>query len=45
MTGVYPGSPTGLMVVVGGYMSSTKYALMDPSLGMVAKLGAHVPIR
>ncbi|KAG5839094.1 hypothetical protein ANANG_G00201280 [Anguilla anguilla] len=44
MTGVYPGSPTGLFVVVVGYMSSTKYALMDPSLGLTAKLGAHVPI-
>ncbi|KAJ8249095.1 hypothetical protein GJAV_G00231120 [Gymnothorax javanicus] len=44
MTGVYPGSPTGFMVVVVGYMSSTKYALMDPSLGLPAKLGAHIPI-
>ncbi|KAJ8390903.1 hypothetical protein AAFF_G00098230 [Aldrovandia affinis] len=44
MTGVYPGSPSGLLVVVVGYMSSTKYALADPTLGLTAKLGAHIPI-
>ncbi|KAJ8343206.1 hypothetical protein SKAU_G00305350 [Synaphobranchus kaupii] len=44
MTGVYPGSPTGLFIVLVGYMSSTKYALMDPTLGLTAKLGAHIPI-
>ncbi|XP_036390682.1 carnitine O-palmitoyltransferase 1, liver isoform isoform X2 [Megalops cyprinoides] len=44
MTGVYPGSPTGLFVVVVGYMSSTKYALVDPTLGLTAKLGAHIPL-
>lgn len=45
MTGVYPGSPSGLLVVVGGYMSYTKYAKIDPSLGLVTKLTTHIPIR
>ncbi|KAI1903983.1 hypothetical protein AGOR_G00001010 [Albula goreensis] len=44
MTGVYPGSPSGFLVVVVGYMSSTKYALVDPTLGLTAKLGSYVPI-
>uniref|UniRef100_A0A8C2D7D1 Carnitine palmitoyltransferase 1Ab (liver) n=1 Tax=Cyprinus carpio TaxID=7962 RepID=A0A8C2D7D1_CYPCA len=35
MTGVYPGSPSGLLVVLVGYMSTTKYAKIDPSLGML----------
>uniref|UniRef100_A0AAY4DKM0 carnitine O-palmitoyltransferase n=1 Tax=Denticeps clupeoides TaxID=299321 RepID=A0AAY4DKM0_9TELE len=39
MTGVYPGSPSGLLVVVVSYMSSTKYAQIDPGLGLFAKLG------
>uniref|UniRef100_A0A8C2IL22 carnitine O-palmitoyltransferase n=1 Tax=Cyprinus carpio TaxID=7962 RepID=A0A8C2IL22_CYPCA len=34
MTGVYPGSPSGLLVVLVGYMSTTKYAKIDPSLGI-----------
>ncbi|XP_072525384.1 carnitine O-palmitoyltransferase 1, liver isoform isoform X1 [Salminus brasiliensis] len=44
MTGVYPGSPTGLLVVVSGYMSYAKYAKMDPSLGIFTKLATHIPI-
>ncbi|XP_062402575.1 carnitine O-palmitoyltransferase 1, liver isoform isoform X2 [Sardina pilchardus] len=44
MTGVYPGSPSGLAVVLVGYMSTTKYAQMDPTLGLFAKLGQHLPI-
>ncbi|KAM4619302.1 carnitine O-palmitoyltransferase 1, liver isoform 1-T2 [Polymixia lowei] len=44
MTGVYPGSPTGFMVVVVSYMSYNKYNQLDPSLGVVAKLGQHIPI-
>uniref|UniRef100_A0A8C1ZV42 carnitine O-palmitoyltransferase n=1 Tax=Cyprinus carpio TaxID=7962 RepID=A0A8C1ZV42_CYPCA len=44
MTGVYPGSPSGLLVVLVGYMSTTKYAKIDPSLGMVTKLSKHLPI-
>nr|XP_046250359.1 carnitine O-palmitoyltransferase 1, liver isoform isoform X1 [Scatophagus argus]XP_046250360.1 carnitine O-palmitoyltransferase 1, liver isoform isoform X1 [Scatophagus argus] len=44
MTGVYPGSPAGFMVVVVSYMSYNKYQRLDPSLGLIAKLGQHVPI-
>ncbi|XP_012687850.2 carnitine O-palmitoyltransferase 1, liver isoform isoform X1 [Clupea harengus] len=44
MTGVYPGSPPGLVVVLVGYMSSTKYAQLDPTLGLFTKLGAHLPV-
>lgn len=45
MTGVYPGSPAGFMVVVVSYMSYNKYQKLDPSLGLIAKLGQHIPIR
>ncbi|XP_056307348.1 carnitine O-palmitoyltransferase 1, liver isoform isoform X2 [Danio aesculapii] len=44
MTGVYPGSPSGLVVVLVGYMSSTKYAKIDPSLGILSKLSTHLPV-
>uniref|UniRef100_A0AAQ4QPP0 carnitine O-palmitoyltransferase n=1 Tax=Gasterosteus aculeatus aculeatus TaxID=481459 RepID=A0AAQ4QPP0_GASAC len=44
MTGVYPGSPGGFMVVVVSYMSYNKYQQLDPSLGLIAKLGQHMPI-
>ncbi|XP_023271204.1 carnitine O-palmitoyltransferase 1, liver isoform-like isoform X2 [Seriola lalandi dorsalis] len=44
MTGVYPGSPGGFMVVVVSYMSYNKYNQLDPSLGLIAKLGQHIPI-
>ncbi|XP_029378673.1 carnitine O-palmitoyltransferase 1, liver isoform isoform X1 [Echeneis naucrates] len=44
MTGVYPGSPAGFMIVVGSYMSYNKYKQLDPSLGLIAKLGQHIPI-
>ncbi|XP_036962359.1 carnitine O-palmitoyltransferase 1, liver isoform isoform X1 [Acanthopagrus latus] len=44
MTGVYPGSPGGFMVVVVSYMSYNKYHQLDPSLGLIAKLGQHIPI-
>uniref|UniRef100_A0A672G2A3 carnitine O-palmitoyltransferase n=1 Tax=Salarias fasciatus TaxID=181472 RepID=A0A672G2A3_SALFA len=44
MTGVYPGSPAGFMVVVVSYMSYNKYRQLDPSLGLIAKLGQHIPI-
>uniref|UniRef100_A0A8C9WX39 carnitine O-palmitoyltransferase n=1 Tax=Sander lucioperca TaxID=283035 RepID=A0A8C9WX39_SANLU len=37
MTGVYPGSPGGFMVVVVSYMSYNKYNQLDPSLGLIAK--------
>uniref|UniRef100_A0A8C7NJK1 carnitine O-palmitoyltransferase n=1 Tax=Oncorhynchus mykiss TaxID=8022 RepID=A0A8C7NJK1_ONCMY len=36
MTGVYPGSPTGLMLVVGLYMGRAKYVQADPSLSQLA---------
>uniref|UniRef100_G3PAZ4 carnitine O-palmitoyltransferase n=1 Tax=Gasterosteus aculeatus aculeatus TaxID=481459 RepID=G3PAZ4_GASAC len=42
MTGVYPGSPGGFMVVVVSYMSYNKYQQLDPSLGLIAKLGQHI---
>lgn len=45
MTGVYPGSPSGLLVVAGGYMTYTKYAKIDPSLGLVAKLATRLPVK
>lgn len=45
MTGVYPGSPAGFMVVVVSYMSYNKYKQLDPSLGLIAKLGQHMPVR
>ncbi|XP_041795092.1 carnitine O-palmitoyltransferase 1, liver isoform isoform X1 [Chelmon rostratus] len=44
MTGVYPGSPAGFMVVVVSYMSYNRYQKLDPSLGLIAKLGQHIPI-
>ncbi|XP_017573019.1 carnitine O-palmitoyltransferase 1, liver isoform isoform X1 [Pygocentrus nattereri] len=44
MTGVYPGSPSGLIVVVAGYMSYAKYAKIDPSLGLFTKLATHMPV-
>ncbi|KAL7402842.1 hypothetical protein ABVT39_020786 [Epinephelus coioides] len=44
MTGVYPGSPAGFMVVVVSYMSYNKYNQLDPSRGLIAKLGQHIPI-
>ncbi|XP_062276062.1 carnitine O-palmitoyltransferase 1, liver isoform isoform X1 [Scomber scombrus] len=44
MTGVYPGSPTGFIVVVGSYMSYNKYNQLDPSLGLFTRVGQHIPI-
>ncbi|XP_056595433.1 carnitine O-palmitoyltransferase 1, liver isoform isoform X2 [Triplophysa dalaica] len=44
MTGVYPGSPSGLLVVLTGYISATKYAKIDPSLGLFTKLSTHLPV-
>ncbi|XP_076027476.1 carnitine O-palmitoyltransferase 1, liver isoform isoform X2 [Genypterus blacodes] len=44
MTGVYPGSPAGFIIVVTSYMSYNKFNQLDPSLGLVAKLSQHVPI-
>uniref|UniRef100_A0A673X9Y3 carnitine O-palmitoyltransferase n=1 Tax=Salmo trutta TaxID=8032 RepID=A0A673X9Y3_SALTR len=38
MTGVYPGSPTGLMLVVGLYMGRAKYVQADPSLALFTKV-------
>uniref|UniRef100_A0A8C9WV02 carnitine O-palmitoyltransferase n=1 Tax=Sander lucioperca TaxID=283035 RepID=A0A8C9WV02_SANLU len=43
MTGVYPGSPGGFMVVVVSYMSYNKYNQLDPSLGLIAKLESRKP--
>ncbi|KAK1159869.1 carnitine O-palmitoyltransferase 1, liver isoform-like isoform X1 [Acipenser oxyrinchus oxyrinchus] len=44
MTGVFPGSPTSLLVVVVGFMSTTAYTKTDPSFGLIARIGAHLPI-
>ncbi|XP_060771056.1 carnitine O-palmitoyltransferase 1, liver isoform isoform X2 [Neoarius graeffei] len=44
MTGVYPGSPSGLLFVVGSYVSYTKYAKIDPTLGLFTKLATHLPV-
>uniref|UniRef100_A0A673BHK2 carnitine O-palmitoyltransferase n=1 Tax=Sphaeramia orbicularis TaxID=375764 RepID=A0A673BHK2_9TELE len=41
LTGVYPGSPGGFMVVVVSYMSYNKYNQLDPSLGLIAKLDSQ----
>lgn len=37
ITGVYPGSPTGWLIVVVGVMS-TSYTKIDPSWGIIAKI-------
>ncbi|KAF4081211.1 hypothetical protein AMELA_G00158840 [Ameiurus melas] len=44
ITGVYPGSPSGLLVVVGGYLTYTKYAKIDPTLGLFTKLATNLPV-
>lgn len=44
MTGVYPGSPAGFMVVVSSYMSYNRYHQLDPSRGILTKLGEYLPI-
>ncbi|KAJ7994607.1 hypothetical protein DPEC_G00251220 [Dallia pectoralis] len=44
LTGVYPGSPTGLMLVLGLYLGRAKYKHADPSLAMFTKVGAHLPV-
>ncbi|XP_058238110.1 carnitine palmitoyltransferase 1Aa (liver) isoform X1 [Hemibagrus wyckioides] len=44
MTGVYPGSVPGLTLVLAGYMGRAKYAQVDPSLGLLVKIGKYVPV-
>ncbi|XP_066509213.1 carnitine O-palmitoyltransferase 1, liver isoform-like isoform X1 [Hoplias malabaricus] len=44
MTGVYPGSAPGLMLVLAGYMGRAKYAQLDPSLGLFLKVGKYMPV-
>ncbi|XP_062845574.1 carnitine palmitoyltransferase 1Aa (liver) isoform X1 [Trichomycterus rosablanca] len=44
MTGVYPGSAPGLMLVLAGYMGRAKYARVDPSLGLLLKAGKFIPV-
>ncbi|MCI4393128.1 hypothetical protein PGIGA_G00153870 [Pangasianodon gigas] len=44
MTGVYPGSAPGLMLVLAGYMGRAKYTQVDPSLGLFLKIGKYVPV-
>ncbi|XP_031424929.1 carnitine O-palmitoyltransferase 1, liver isoform-like isoform X1 [Clupea harengus] len=44
LTGVYPGSPTGLMLVLAGHIGRAKYFQADPSLGLFSLLENHLPI-
>ncbi|KAI4878105.1 hypothetical protein NFI96_027895, partial [Prochilodus magdalenae] len=44
MTGVYPGSAPGLMLVLAGYLGRAKYAQLDPSLGLFLKVGKYIPV-
>ncbi|KAK7891731.1 hypothetical protein WMY93_023694 [Mugilogobius chulae] len=44
MTGVYPGSPAGFTFVVVSYMSYNRYYQLDPSRGILTKLGEYLPI-
>ncbi|KAL7831026.1 hypothetical protein SRHO_G00305280 [Serrasalmus rhombeus] len=44
MTGVYPGSAPGFILVLAGYLGRAKYAQLDPSLGLFLKVGKYVPV-
>uniref|UniRef100_A0A672SLH8 carnitine O-palmitoyltransferase n=1 Tax=Sinocyclocheilus grahami TaxID=75366 RepID=A0A672SLH8_SINGR len=45
LNGVYPGSAPGFMLVLAGYLGRAHYLKVDPSLGLLVKLGRHVPVR
>lgn len=45
LNGVYPGSAPGFVLVMAGYMGRAHYLKVDPSLGLLFKIGKHVPIR
>uniref|UniRef100_A0A8C2A696 carnitine O-palmitoyltransferase n=1 Tax=Cyprinus carpio TaxID=7962 RepID=A0A8C2A696_CYPCA len=44
LNGVYPGSAPGFMLVLAGYLGRAHYLKVDPSLGLLVKLGRHVPV-
>uniref|UniRef100_A0A671Q1X3 carnitine O-palmitoyltransferase n=1 Tax=Sinocyclocheilus anshuiensis TaxID=1608454 RepID=A0A671Q1X3_9TELE len=44
LNGVYPGSAPGFMLVLAGYLGRAHYLKVDPSLGLLVKLGRHVPM-
>lgn len=44
LNGVYPGSAPGCMLVLAGYLGRAHYLNVDPSLGLLVKLGRHVPV-
>uniref|UniRef100_A0A8B9HK41 Carnitine palmitoyltransferase 1Aa (liver) n=1 Tax=Astyanax mexicanus TaxID=7994 RepID=A0A8B9HK41_ASTMX len=44
MSGVYPGSAPGYMLVLAGYMGRARYAQLDPSLGLFSKAGKYIPV-
>uniref|UniRef100_A0A671Q113 carnitine O-palmitoyltransferase n=1 Tax=Sinocyclocheilus anshuiensis TaxID=1608454 RepID=A0A671Q113_9TELE len=41
LNGVYPGSAPGFMLVLAGYLGRAHYLKVDPSLGLLVKLGRH----
>lgn len=44
LNGVYPGSAPGFVLVLAGYLGRAQYLKVDPSLGLLFKLGNYVPI-
>ncbi|KAI2662447.1 Carnitine O-palmitoyltransferase 1, liver isoform [Labeo rohita] len=44
LNGVYPGSAPGFVLVLAGYLGRAHYLKVDPSLGLLVKLGKHVPV-
>uniref|UniRef100_A0A8C2C417 carnitine O-palmitoyltransferase n=1 Tax=Cyprinus carpio TaxID=7962 RepID=A0A8C2C417_CYPCA len=42
LNGVYPGSAPGFMLVLAGYLGRAHYLKVDPSLGLLVKLGRHI---
>ncbi|XP_076143199.1 carnitine O-palmitoyltransferase 1, liver isoform-like isoform X2 [Alosa pseudoharengus] len=44
LTGVYPGSPTGLMLVLAAHIGRARYFQADPSLGIFTLLENYAPI-
>uniref|UniRef100_A0A8B9HCU8 Carnitine palmitoyltransferase 1Aa (liver) n=1 Tax=Astyanax mexicanus TaxID=7994 RepID=A0A8B9HCU8_ASTMX len=44
MSGVYPGSAPGYMLVLAGYMGRARYAQLDPSLGLFSKAGKYMSL-
>ncbi|XP_063044161.1 carnitine O-palmitoyltransferase 1, liver isoform-like [Engraulis encrasicolus] len=44
LTGVYPGSPSGLMMVLAGHFGRAHYLKTDPSLGLFKLLEDFLPV-